>query len=717
LVLNNNELYVFYEDLPFNTNIPPVFLTRLLVNGQDYNKILKDKINISTTIKVDLPFRLNTITIEFAALNYLNPELNRYRYFMTKRDKDTLFVPQGSAAEYKRLPPGRYKFWVTGSNNDGIWNPSGVTLDIRILPPWYRSIVAYLLFTLSVLLTIGAYIRIRTRNLRLDKIKLEAEVKARTSELQEANRQLADVDRIKTNFFTSISHEIRTPLSLILGPLEHVSKDETLDKNMSGMIEIMKRNALRMMNLINQLLDISRLDAGKMKITLVEDDIVKCMRILVFEFLSYAESKVIRYITDLPKRPYKTWFDRDKIEKITSNLLSNAFRFTQKNGTVQCFVSIESDKRNNSGTSLHIRVTDTGKGIGREHQKRIFDRFYRVDEQHERNGYGTGIGLALVREFVSLLHGEIKVESIQGKGSEFSVVIPLGKDHLSEEEFIIIQPASLTADHEFNFLADRSYETVYNKKDEKNKIMMLLIEDNADLRMFIRESLSDDYVILEADNGKSGINMAFTRMPDIVITDIMMTDLDGISLCDQLKNDERTSHIPIIILTAKATSEDRIKGLKSGADDYIIKPFNMAELNTRIANLLTIRDKLKLKYSKFYSLESGKGISGSVDDKFMGKVIRIININLHNYTFDVAALVDQLGMSRSHFSRKLTVLTGLPPGTLIKNIRLEKAAELLLAKKGNIAQIANSVGMTNPSSFTKAFRKYFGVSPKEYAKH
>jgi DNA-binding response OmpR family regulator/anti-sigma regulatory factor (Ser/Thr protein kinase) len=488
-----------------------------------------------------------------------------------------------------------------------------------------------------------------------------------------------------------------------------------LSSRLSGMIDMMKRNANRLMNLVNQLLDISRLDAGKMKITLDKDDIVKCIRILVYEFLSLAESKQIKYTADLPDLIFETWFDRDKIEKIISNLLSNAFKYTPTNGAVQCLVRIEHGE--NPGIYfLKIRVTDSGPGIHKEHQDRIFERFYRVEGHHEADGYGTGIGLSLVQEFVTLLRGEIRVESTPGKGSDFSVTLPLGKDHLLPEDYVITQFPTDSTKNKVSITRLNYPDTVAEKPVPEGKITLLIIEDNEDLRTFIKGTLENEYVILESDNGKSGLNTAMTMMPDLIVTDIMMPDLDGLKLCMLLKEDERTSHIPIILLTARATSEDKITGLRTGADDYIVKPFNMTELSTRISNLLIMRNRLRLKYSKFHLLETGDKPPQSVDDRFMNRVFKTIRSNLRDYSFDVGSLMEQIGMSRTHLTRKVKILTGYSPGVLIRNIRLEKAAELLSGNAGNITEISNSVGISNPASFTKAFRSYFGVSPREYLK-
>jgi signal transduction histidine kinase/AraC-like DNA-binding protein/ligand-binding sensor domain-containing protein len=713
LILNNNQLYIFDESLPSNQHIPPVYLTRLLLNGKDQYIFKGNEYPSSAIHEIRLPFRMNTLSFEFAALNYLNPERNRYRYFMEGYDRDTSLVEQGMTADYRNMPPGRYTFWVTGSNNDGLWHPSGISLNIRIYPPWYRTAIAYMSYLAVIALLIYVYIRRREYNLINDKIRLESEIKAATAELERKNLQLAEIDRIKTHFFTDIAHEIRTPLSLILGPIEQMSKEGTDDRKMPGMVDLMKRNAHRLMNLVNQLLDISRLDAGKMKITLTEDDIVKFIRMLVYEFLSLADTKQIKYIADLPEMSFIVLFDRDKIEKIITNLLSNAFKYTPRNGTVHCIIRIETGN-NNVSPLLKIRVTDTGHGIGEEHHFKIFERFYRVEGHHETEGYGTGIGLSLVQEFVTLLQGEIRVASAPGKGSDFSVIIPLGKGHLSPEDYVIAPTPSSVPENRVVITHHDRRESETGNTVPKGRMQLLIIEDNEDLRTFIRQTLDHEYVIFDSENGKTGLNTAFTMMPDLIVTDIMMPDIDGLELCAILKNDERTSHIPVIMLTAKSTSEDKIAGLKTGADDYVVKPFNMTELSARISNLLVMRSRLKQKYSRFHLPEERKKPPESVDDRFMMRVIKTINAKIGDDAFDVGALTEHLGMSRTHLTRKLKILTGMSPGTIIRNIRLEKAAELLLEKTGNITEVANTVGISNPSHFTRAFRHYFGVSPRKY---
>jgi DNA-binding response OmpR family regulator/two-component sensor histidine kinase len=453
-----------------------------------------------------------------------------------------------------------------------------------------------------------------------------------------------------------------------------------------------------------------------MKINLMEDDIVKYLRILVYEFLSAAESKQIKYIADLPENEFFTWFDRDKIEKIISNLLSNAFKYTPVNGMIQCSVQIQPPENQNYRHLLTISVVDSGPGISGENLDKIFDRFFRVEGRSEAESHGTGIGLSLTQEFVKLLHGRIEVRSEPGKGSEFMVRLPLGKDHLQSDEYIVVSPSGSEKNRSVKAGPVSVALFQGNERIHESRIKVLVIEDNEDLRNFIRENLADKYQVLGAENGRVGLNMAFTMMPDIIITDIMMPDINGIQLCTTLKNDERTSHIPVIMVTAKATTDDKLEGLKSGADDYIVKPFIMDELKARIANLLAMREKLKLKYLNVRITENISEKPESVDDRFMQKVVRVINENITNFEFDVGILHERMGMSRMHLSRKLKILTGESPHIFIRNIRLRRASELLLNNAGNITEIAYSVGFSNASAFTKAFRDYFGVPPKKYSK-
>lgn len=713
VVLNGSRIMLFPRNIPYNRQIPPVYLTELYVNGRRYNVLFPGEDHVLDLKAIDLGFDQNILSLKFAALNYRRPDLNRFRYFMKGMDRDTVETAS-PAAEYINMKPGRYTFWFTGSNNDGIWNTEGKTLDIRIHPPLYRSAIAYIIYFLLFAVSLITYIRSRTKRLSLEKSRLENEVMKRTSELEEKNLLLEEGDRTKTRFFTNISHEIRTPLSLILGPLEKLTEDDVAGNGNHAVFQVMKRNGQRLMQLVNQLLDISRLDSGKMKIILSETDIFKRLRILAYEFLSLAETKNIRYIVDIPPGELVSLIDIDKTEKIISNLLSNAFKFTPPGGTVWCRIRKTDNNEVEPDNRIEISIKDTGPGISDEHIGKIFDRFYRVEEYPGRNGTGTGIGLSLTREFVDLLHGSIDVRTKPGEGAEFIVILPFGKHYLAADEYILASPGVPEPEapniHHEALSANHSEEHT----EKEQRVTILVVEDNNDLKNYIRENLESNYRVITADNGKEASNLAFTMIPDLVVTDLMMPVLDGNSLCRMLREDERTSHIPVIMLTAKATTEERIAGLMTGADDYIVKPFSINELKVRIANLISIREMLRHKYRDHLGFRIPEIHSASMDDRFMEKIYNIIRGNLRNFDFDAGMLHEMAGMSRVHLFRKLKALTGLSPGTLIRRVRLETGAMYLLNHAGNITEVSNSVGISNPSYFTKCFRRHFGMSPKEY---
>lgn len=714
IYLGDQQVYIFPERVPLNRFIPPVWMTGIYINGIEYHDHYPEDDPVADLKKIILGHNQNHLKLEFAALNYLNPENNRYRYFMKGIDPDTSEIVPDMSVEYREMTPGNYTFWVTGSNNDDIWNPSGKTLEITIRPPFYRSAVAYVIWFLMFASGLIGYIRLRTRRLRREKIKLESEVRQRTEELEEKNRQLAEEDKTKTKFFTDVSHEIRTPLTLILGPLDSLKKEHYYDEKQERLLDIMRRNGQRLLQLVNQLLDISKLDSGKMKIFLTEGDIVKDLRMLVYEFLSLAESKNIHYIVDISHQEFNTFFDRDKTEKIVSNLLSNAFKFTPVNGTVRFVMKISAETVDRP--EIEVTINDSGPGMAAEQLKNIFDRFFSIESHHEKEAIGTGIGLALTKEFLTLLHGTIEVKSTPGGGSEFMVRIPLGKNHLKDDEFTLISKEKEQGRdfHKETVISQAWGKIKFSIHDEKDSI--LIIEDNTDLRTFIRENLTDDYNVLESEDGIMGLNLAMTMIPDIIITDVMMPGIDGVTLCSRLKSDERTSHIPVIMLTAKSTQEDKITGLKTGADDYIVKPFNMEELEIKIANLFKQRDRLRIKYrdEKFFN-EPASEVS-SPDERFMRKFYKVISENFRDFDFDADSLHRHLGMSRGHLHRKIKAMTGFSTSILIRSFRMEKAGILIRGNQGNITEVANSVGISNPSYFTKCFKDYFGISPKDYSK-
>ncbi len=552
--------------------------------------------------------------------------------------------------------------------------------------------------------------------------------------------KLKELDKMKSRFFANISHEFRTPLTLILGPLEKY-KLKIQDKEFQTDLNIMQRNALRLQNLINQLLSLSKLESGRMKLKVKEEDIVSLSKGYVQSFESLTKQKNIKLEFNSTEEIIQAYVDKDKYEKILYNLISNAFKFTDSGDTI--FINVSAPP--NSGEVLpatsnqqpatdyvKITVSDTGKGISKDKLPHIFDRFYQAGD--DINQEGTGIGLALTRELVELHHGTIKVDSELKEGTKFTVILPLGKDHFQPEEFAIIDEQETNDEDPLITVEQENFPDTFiepldiSKEDgeeasqeDETKPLLLIVEDNADMRHYIRSNISGDFMLTEAEDGEQGYEKAIEKVPDLIISDVMMPKMDGMELCRKLKSDERTSHIPIILLTARAALEDRLEGLETGADDFLTKPFDQQELLVRVNNLIQQRRKLqerftlnakKMGLSEILNLPESE--LNSTDQKFLMKVMEIINANLNNENFNTEALQQELLMSNAQLYRKLKSLVGIPASGFIRSIRLNRAADLLKIKKGNITEIAFEVGFNNLSYFSKCFQEQFGVLPSEF---
>ena len=548
------------------------------------------------------------------------------------------------------------------------------------------------------------------------KLNLEFKVAERTAELEKRNVQIMEMDQMKTRFFTNISHEFRTPLTLILAPLESKLMQDELKEQEREELERMQRSGLRLLNLINQLQDLSRIDAGMMKLELGEHDILKTLKMISGSFVPLALRNEIDYVIDIPKDEFKTYFDYEKLEKIATNLLSNAFKFTPKQGKIVFTVKL---LQNDNAGVIEIKLEDTGPGVPLELRKKIFERFYQIENAHLRTSGGTGIGLSLTQELVYLMKGKIELEGAEGKGSIFKVILPTGKDHLKPQEYVFKDAQVLEeypAISKFSLTVDTSEKTEEKFIPEDGKPRILVVEDDDDLRDHLSIALANNYSLLSAENGKIGFETAITTIPDIIITDWMMPEMTGVELIQKLKTNEFTSHIPVIMLTAKAKHENKLEGLEIGADDYLTKPFNQEELFARIKNLVIQRRKLQELYLKKQLMEPGKVQVVSVEDKFLKRAKEVVENNISDCNFDVNTFYPQMNMSRMQLFRKLKALTNQSPSEFIRTIRLKRAHDLIKQSYGNIAEVTYEVGFYNLSYFSKCFRELFGVNPSEFAK-
>ena len=712
----NNGFNSFHPDsLRDNVRIPPMVITGFKLFNKSVpvgldtatNRTILSK-SITETREIKLTYKDYIISFEFSALDFHTPEKNQYAYFLEGFDKEWNYTDANTRfATYTNLDPGEYTFKVKGSNNDGIWNEAGTSIKLFITPPWWATWWAYSFYVLFALA--GLY---SIRRYELNRTQLKNQVKLDEVKLKERE----ETDRMKSRFFANISHEFRTPLTLIKGPAEKINKDSSGDE-IEKQTGVIKKNADRLLSLINQLLDLSKLEAGKLELKASKSNIVPFIKGITMSFESIAERKDIMLKVKAGKDEIELYFDKEMITKIMTNLLSNAFKFTPKGGQIR--VSVNESEND----SIIIKVRDTGVGISEQELSKLFDRFYQVDSSQTREHEGTGIGLALTKELVELHQGKISVTSKLGEGTEFTVMLPVGRAHLKDEQIVEEPVILIQTEREKNLMdinetdsssfdglrmTDRGSET----NDDKE--IILVVEDNADVREFIKDSLSKNFQIEEAANGEQGVRKAEQIIPDIIISDVMMPKMDGNELTRILKNEEKTSHIPIILLTAKSEQESKLEGLKKGADDYLTKPFDTKELRVRIKNLINIRRKLQQKYSSGDYLPPKRGDEkklSNLEEQFINKVLEVIENHLSEEKFSIEQFGKEVGMGRVQLHRKLKALSGKSPSNYLRSVRLVRAREMIMEQKGNISDIAYSVGFSSPQYFTRCFKEEFGHSP------
>ena len=542
----------------------------------------------------------------------------------------------------------------------------------------------------------------------------------------ELSRQ-KELAHLKSTFYTNISHDLRTPLTLIIGPIEKWLR-KIKNEDLRNDLKMIQKNSNRMLSLINQLFDLSRIDSGEMELKIQPVNIVEILKDLAISFSSLAEQKEINLSFTASQDSIILYIDRDKFGNIMTNLLHNAFKHTSANGkiAISVFIKRPDDNDDLSNQFVDIIIRDTGEGIPREHIDNIFDRFYQVKDVYGNSNEGTGLGLSLVRELTELHHGTVKVKSQVNRGSTFTLSFPLGKTHdtIGAMENIISPELqtelSYQPDIEHNIPAMSNInDQVQESKSEKLKDapQLLIVEDNADIRTYLRKCLDHMYKIAEAKNGIEGLEIAGRIDPDLIISDIMMPEMDGYEMCRRIKNDELTSHIPVILLTARTTIEDKIGGLEMGADDYIFKPFDSLELATRVKNLIAQRKKLWERFHEEIIVQPGKITVTSVDNVFLQKVMSVVEEYIADQHLETQFLADRVGMSRMNLHRKIKAITGQTPGQFISTMRLKRAAQLIKDQAGNVTEVAYDVGFNSLSYFARCFKAEFGVLPSAFAKN
>ncbi|GAA4453539.1 hybrid sensor histidine kinase/response regulator transcription factor [Nibrella saemangeumensis] len=679
---------------------PAVSLTELWVNNQlvepkSTGSLLRQTVN--ETERITLPYNQNFINLGFAAMQYNNPSAIRYRYQLENYTDDWVPAGESRTAVFTGLPPGEYAFRVNATNTLGVWSPHVKTLRITIRPPWWATWWAYLGYALLAVGALYGFIRYRLQQTRLQQ---EALFQRREAE------QLRAVDELKTRFFSNITHEFRTPLSLILAPAETLEQEADIPvparRKLAGTIH---RNADQLLRLINQLLDLAKLEAKAMTVSLSRGNLGTFLSSLAEPFQPKAKQKSIRLQVDITPTPEESWFDQEKLERIVYNLLSNALKFTPANGEVYLTAHQTSGQ-------LALTVRDTGVGIGPEQLPYIFDRFYQGDTSVRRLYQGTGIGLALVKELVDLLNGEVQVSSEPGKGTSFVVRIPIlthapeGLPTLPESVVLPpLQPESIVA------LSGKDRANAPDPATLAKGPMILLAEDNTELGDFMESLLRQaDYRVWRADNGEDALEIARTNIPDLIVSDVMMPRMDGFELCEHLKQDECTNHIGVLLLTARSAPDSRLTGLRQGADDYITKPFRAEELLLRIQNRLTYQQRLREHLRQTLTADV---VPNQLADPFLQRVYNILGRHLDNSTFGVDQLAEELGVGRTSLYRKLKGVSDLSPNELIRNYRLQRAVELLKAGQG-ISETAYAVGFESPQYFATCFKDLYDCTPSAY---
>lgn len=683
--------------LNVNNKTPKLILTDLKIGNKSIIPAENAEIDKSIAIadKITLSYKQN-FSLDFVALNYTSPQESQYSYMLEGFDKEWNKAGSVTNAVYTNLDPGKYQFRLKAQSEDGSWQTPERVVEVNVLPPLWKTPIAYFIYFYLVFFTLW-YLR----NRGIKKLKSEFE---REKERTESERKI-ELEKLKIKFLTNLSHELKTPLTLVLNPVESLLNNEKSDKKIQT-LNLVNRNAKRLLNLVNQLLDFRSIEDKELKLHLTQGDLIEVAKDIFESFKYLSEAKHIQFDFECAAQTFHCAFDKDKVERILLNLLSNAIKFTKAHGSVYFHIETPEDK-----SGIKLIVGDTGSGFSTDMYEKIFDRFFQIPTDDATLNQGSGIGLSITKEFIKLHGGSISVESEEGMGSIFTVFLPL-----KEQENYVVTPNLLTSES-YKILEDNTtLEAQETIVEITEKPVILVIDDNEDIRYYLRENLASKYKIVEASDGKQGWQKALSAHPMLIVSDVNMPNMDGLSLLDKIRNDNRTKHIPVILLTVLSEEKQQVKGLSFGANDYLIKPFSFNLLDIKIGNLLKTNQTFKETYSKQINVQIPELEVESQDEKFLLEVARHIEENILQTNLTVEDVSKMMNMSRSTFYNKILALTGETPVEYIRSMRLKKAAYLLEKSDLKIADISFEVGFSNTNYFARAFRNKYQMTPTDYIK-
>lgn len=686
--------------------VPQVCLTDLLISNESIENLSKTKpqYRLSSSIaycqQVKLSYKDRILTFVFSAMDFKNPQKNNYSYFLEGYDHEWNQVGARNTATYTSIPPGKYTFKVKASNSDGIWSDETRLIRLTITPPWWKTYWAYILYFLLILGLLYFF-----KEYSIIQVREKGRLLIERMQKEEAQK----LDEMKSRFFTDITHEFRTPLTLILGPANELIEEKNQQPHIIKQAEIINRNAQKLLRLVNQLMEFRKVEKGKIEFLPQTINLTALFNETYESFKSMAHTKNIDFKLLLQSTDLIATVDVEKMEKVVYNLVSNAFKYSEDGGQITLRAGIG---QQGNDRILTFEVEDTGIGISEENRKKVFERFFQA---HQKRTQSTGgIGLYLTKAFVDQHRGSIEVDSEPGKGSCFKVSIPAGQETRLTEIFPATDQAGIDKS---DFLPGESEaeQSPGGIVTQHRKLPLVLIaEDDHDLNHFIADGLQPAYHVLTTSNGKEAFEQARKHNPDLIVSDIMMPEMDGFELCEQLRKDLATSHIPLVFLTAKTMHEDEVKGLRTGAVDYICKPFSMVSLKLKIQNILDHQRLIQEKIRTKQLLEPESIELSSLDETFLKQAVDTVNRFLDDPEFDVEQFSYEMGISSNQAYRKIKALTGQTAKEFIRNQRLKTAASLLLQKRRSISEIIYMVGFSSPSYFTRCFKEYYGCTPKEY---